>query len=80
MAGFGLAILKADGSKWPGFGSRKYRPTVSRLIPNSFAMRRCDHPRWGQAVHRCLQAHFEDIRHAPLNRFLLGTAELYCFP
>jgi hypothetical protein len=24
----------------------------------------------GQAVNRCLQTHFEDIRRAPLNRFL----------
>src|SRR5258708_22221512 len=28
-----------------GFANRKYRPTVSRLIPSSFAMRRWDHPR-----------------------------------
>jgi hypothetical protein len=31
-----------------GFGSRKYRLTVSRLIPNSFAIRRCDRPRWAK--------------------------------
>jgi hypothetical protein len=31
-----------------GFGSRKYRPTVSRLIPKSFAIRRCDQPRWAK--------------------------------
>jgi hypothetical protein len=34
----------------------------------------------GQAVNRCLQAHFEDIRHAPLNLFLPGQMELFCFP
>src|SRR5580704_9998238 len=34
----------------------------------------------GQAVNRCLQAHFEDIRHAPLNLFLPGPMELFCFP
>jgi hypothetical protein len=34
----------------------------------------------GQAVNRCLQAHFEDIRHAPLNLFLPGPMELLSFP
>jgi hypothetical protein len=34
----------------------------------------------GQAVYRGLQAHFEDIRHAPLNRFSPGPTERFCFP
>src|SRR5215471_7826345 len=34
----------------------------------------------GQAVNRCLQTHFEDIGHAPLNRFLPGPSEQFCFP
>jgi hypothetical protein len=33
-----------------------------------------------QAVNRCLQAHFEDIRHAPLNLFFPGSVEPFCFP
>ena len=27
----------------------------------------------------CLQAHFDEIRHAPLNRFLSGPTELFAF-
>jgi hypothetical protein len=64
MAGFDslfsarLPVIEMAGfADWPsskpvvemaGFDSRKYRPTVSRLIPNSFAIRRCDHPRWAK--------------------------------
>jgi hypothetical protein len=33
-----------------------------------------------QAVNRCLLTHFEDIRHVPLNRFLPGPTEQFCFP
>jgi hypothetical protein len=44
MAGFGASPSSKPAIEMAGFGSRKYQPTVSRLIPNSFAIRRCDHP------------------------------------
>jgi hypothetical protein len=34
----------------------------------------------GRAVNRCLQTHFEDIGHAPLNRFFPSSSEQFCFP
>jgi hypothetical protein len=34
----------------------------------------------GQVVNRCLQTHFEDIGHAPLNRFPSDPTEQFCFP
>ena len=48
MAGFGASPSSKPAVEMAGFGSRKYRPTVSRLIPNSFAIRRRDHPRWAK--------------------------------
>ena len=33
-----------------------------------------------QTVNRCLQTHFAEIGHAPLNRFVPGPAEKFCFP
>jgi hypothetical protein len=40
-----VELLSTPGVEMAGFETRKYRDTVSRLIPNSCAMRRCDHPR-----------------------------------
>ena len=34
----------------------------------------------GQAVNRCLQAHFEDVRHAPIEPDCPSPMELFCFP
>jgi hypothetical protein len=49
MAGFESPFpARSPVIEMAGFGSRKYRPTVSRLIPSSFAMRRCDQPRWAK--------------------------------
>jgi hypothetical protein len=45
MDGFAAAPSSTPVVEMVGFANRKYRPTVSRLIPNSFAIRRCDHPR-----------------------------------
>ena len=78
MAGFRSASSSEPVIEMAGFASRRYRRTVidpqlarnSSLRPSAI----------GQAVNRCLQAHFEDIRHAPLNRFLPGPMELFCFP
>src|SRR6202035_4257854 len=49
MAGFDSSFpARLPVIEMAGFGNRKYRPTVSRLIPNSFAIRRRDHPRWAK--------------------------------
>jgi hypothetical protein len=48
MAGFEASPSSKPVIEMAGFGSRKYRPTVSRLIPSSFAIRRCDQPRWAK--------------------------------
>src|SRR3984957_13425096 len=53
----------------PGLMQWVHRRTVSRLIPNSLATS-LRPSTIGQAVNRCLQAHFEDIRHPPLNLFV----------
>jgi hypothetical protein len=48
MAGFGLLSPSTPGVEMAGFDSllnSKYRPTVSRLIPSSQAIRRWDQPR-----------------------------------
>src|ERR1700681_3178637 len=45
MAGFRSASSSEPAIEMAGFASRRYQRTVSRLIPNSLAIRRCDHPR-----------------------------------
>ena len=45
MAGFASAAPSTPVVEMAGFDNRKYRLTVSRSIPSSSAMRRCDHPR-----------------------------------
>jgi hypothetical protein len=46
MAGFAAAPSShVPVVEMAGFAKRKYRPTVSRLIPSSLAIRRRDHPR-----------------------------------
>jgi hypothetical protein len=45
MAGFRSAPSSEPVIELADFAKRRYRPTVSRLIPNSLAIRRCDHPR-----------------------------------
>jgi hypothetical protein len=32
------------------------------------------------SIYRRLHAHFQDVRHTPLNRFSPGAPKLFCFP
>ena len=45
MAGFESAVPSAPGVAMAGFTAERYRHTVSRWMPSSRAMRRCDQPR-----------------------------------
>jgi hypothetical protein len=45
MVGFASPDPSSPVVEMPGFANRKYRPTVSRSIPSSRAIRRRDHPR-----------------------------------
>ena len=44
MAGFAPEPSSDFAIELAAFPNRRYRPTVSRLIPNSLAIRRRDHP------------------------------------
>jgi len=57
---------------------KKYRPTVSGLIPtpSQFAAATIAA---GQAANRCVQDHFEDIRNAIVNRFLPVPRSCFLF-
>src|SRR6201993_2616715 len=77
MAGFAASSSSKPAVEMAGFGSRKYRLTVSRLIPNSFAIRRCDQPRCAKLYYRYLQAHSQDVRHAPQLSQLRGRPGLF---
>jgi hypothetical protein len=45
MAGFAASPCSTPIVEMAGFANHRYRLTVSRLIPSSLAIRRCDHPR-----------------------------------
>jgi hypothetical protein len=43
-SGFAASPSSTPIVEMAGFANRRYRLTVSRLIPSSLAIRRCDHP------------------------------------
>jgi hypothetical protein len=80
MAAFGASPPSKPALGMAGFGSRKIPTNRFPIGPQLFRNPPLRRSALGQVIYRCLQAHFEDVRHAPFNRFLPSPAELFCFP